>query len=328
MATTITDDVWREAVAAIETAPDVALACHVGPDGDALGSMLALGMLLRSSGKHTTLSWGEPFIVPKHYAFLPGLELATPPGDFPAAPDLMVTFDAGSFDRLGSLEANARAAKRLLVIDHHASNSCFGSINLVDPEAAASAVIVWQLAKRLGGTFDRDTATCIWTGLVTDTGSFKYRNTTAAIHDMAAELMRFGVEHDSIAREVFDTHPFAYLKLAAIALERAELAPGAGIVWTWITQKDLEEHRLDVEDTEALIDVVRTAAEAEVACVLKEMPDGRYKVSMRSKGGVDVGRVAERMGGGGHPFAAGFTTPDGDPRASVARVAEYLAERP
>lgn len=319
---------WREAVAAIAAAPEVALACHEGPDGDALGSMLALAILLRKAGKPVTASWGEPFLVPKHYAFLPGLDLASPPGDFPHAPDLLVTFDAGSLGRLGSLEASARRARRVAVVDHHASNELFGHINLVDAGAAASAIVIYELAGRLGIAFDRDSATCLWTGLVTDTGSFKYRSATAEVHRIAADLLRFGVTHDEIARTVFDTHPMGYLKLAAVALERAELLGEASVVWTWITQKDLEAHAVDMEDTEGLIDTLRTADAAEVACILKELPDGRYKVSMRSKGGADVGRVAEALGGGGHPFAAGFTTADGDSRAAVSMIVARLSQAP
>jgi phosphoesterase RecJ-like protein len=307
----------------------VALACHLGPDGDALGSLLALTMVLRTMGKETVASWGsEPFVVPKHYAFLPGLDLLVTPDVFPAAPEAMITFDCGSFERLGSLEPSARAAGRLVVVDHHASNDRFGHLNLVDPDAAASAVLVHELTRRLGVPFDRDIAACIYTGLVTDTGAFKYRATTPDVLRIAAELLETGIPHDDIVRWVYDTHPFGYLKVAALALERAELVPGGpGMVWTWITQKDLGEHGLDMEDTEALIDEIRTADAAEVAMVLKELTDGRYKVSLRSKGVVDVGKICEELGGGGHKFAAGFTTDDGDPRRAAELIAARISAR-
>jgi phosphoesterase RecJ-like protein len=316
---------WEEALRVLRAPGRVVLACHLGPDGDALGSMLALGLALRAAGREVIASWGsDPFVVPKQYGFLPGLDLATTPDRVPPAPDLMATFDAGSFARLGTLEPNARAARSLVVVDHHASNDSFGTVNLIDPDAAASAVLVYELLGRLGAPLDRDIAACLYTGIVTDTGRFQYRNTTPRIHEIAADLLSYDIAHDTIARLVYDTHPVGYLKVVAAALDRAEVIPDAGMIWTWITQADLAAAGIDLEDTEALIDVVRTAETAEVACVLKENPQGRFKVSMRSKGAVDVGAVCEAFGGGGHRLAAGFTSADGDPRGIVEAIAARL----
>ncbi|MCI0636372.1 MAG: bifunctional oligoribonuclease/PAP phosphatase NrnA [Actinobacteria bacterium] len=322
---TISEKAWREAIATIEGANEIVLACHQGPDGDALGSMLALQLALRKRGRNAIASWGsEPFSVPRHYAFLPALDGLTPPQKVPEAPELMVTFDCGSFERLGTLEPNARAAKGLVVVDHHVSNDAFGTVNLVDAEVAASAVVVYHLVKRMGIELDHDIATCLYTGVLTDTGSFKYRNTTPEIHAIAADLLSHGIAHDEIARLVYDTHPVGYLKLLGIALERAEVVPEASMIWTWITNADLRRCRVDMEDTEAVIDSVRTADVADVACVLKELDDGTYKVSMRSKGSANVGAVCESFGGGGHALAAGFTSNGGDPRAIVTAIAEKL----
>ena len=316
---------WDNAIAQIEGATQTVLACHQGPDGDALGSMLALQLALKKTGRNAVASWGsEPFSVPRHYAFLPGLDGLSRPETVTAAPELMVTFDCGSFERLGTLEPNARAAKTLVVVDHHVSNDSFGTVNLIDAEVAASAVVVYHLIKRMGIELDRDIATCLYTGILTDTGSFKYRNTTPEIHAIAGDLLSYGIGHDEIARLVYDTHPVGYLKLLAVALERAELVPEASMIWTWITDADLRQHGVGMEDTEALIDAIRTADVAEVACVLKELEAGTYKVSMRSKGAVNVGAVCESFGGGGHAFAAGFTANGGDPRAVVTSIAEKL----
>jgi len=315
---------WRDAVDTIRGASAIALACHQGPDGDALGSMLALGLALRKAGKDVVASWGsDPFLVPKHYGFLPGQELIVEPHAYPAAPQLMITFDAGSFDRLGTLEPNGHAAGTLIVVDHHVTNDEFGMINLVDPEAAASAIVTYRLIHELGIDLDAAIAKNLYTGIVTDTGSFKYRNTTPPVHEIAADLLQYDIGHDDIVRIVYDTHPYGFLKLVAVALDRAELRPDASMIWTWVTQEDLTRFGLDVEDTEGLIDIVRTADEAEVACVLKQGPDGTYKVSLRSKGNANVGRIAEEMGGGGHAFAAGFTA-GADARAAVDAVAQRL----
>lgn len=321
----IEERAWKEAIAAIDGAKEIVLACHQGPDGDALGSTLALQLALRKRGVEAVASWGsEPFVVPKHYAFMPGLEGLTPPEKVSKVPKLMITFDCGSFERLGTLEPNARAASTLVVVDHHASNDQFGSVNLIDPAVAASAVLTYFLIGKLGISLDRDIAICLYTGILTDTGCFKYRNTTPEIHAIAGDLLSHGIAHDEIARIVYDTHPVGYLKLLADALERAEVIADASMIWTWVTRADLERHGVEIEDTEAVIDAVRTADIAEVACVLKETTDGNYKVSMRSKGAVNVGAICESFGGGGHAFAAGFTANGGDPRATVSDVADRL----
>lgn len=316
---------WAQALAAIADVETVALACHLGPDGDALGSLLALTIALRDLGNKTVASWGsDPFAVPRHYTYLPKLDLLSPPSEVPAEPDLMITFDAGSFERLGSLEANARAARRLLVIDHHISNERFGSINLVDPDAAASAVIVFDLLRRMGVGLDADIATCLYTGIVTDTGRFQYRNTTPEVHRITAELLAAGAPHVEITETIYNTHPVGYLRLAATALEKLQVLADAGVVWTWVTTQDLERSRVGLEDIEALIDLVRTVDVADVAVVLKQQSDGRYRVSMRSKGASDVGAVASKFGGGGHALAAGFTSTDGDPSATIDEIVAAL----
>src|SRR3954453_20280644 len=135
----------ERAVAAIERASSVALACHVGPDGDALGSLMAMHHLCRANGKPSLASWSEPFLVAPHYTFLPGLDLTTKPADFPEAPEVMVTFDSGSMERLGDLRKAAEGAGELIVLDPHASKKCYGSINVVDPESAATSVVVRRL---------------------------------------------------------------------------------------------------------------------------------------------------------------------------------------
>jgi len=316
---------WKRAVEALWDARSIALACHVGPDGDALGSMLALGLALRARGAEVVASWGsDPFEVPRQYGFLPGLDLLVPPDRFPERPPVMATFDAGSMDRLGSLVPNAHAAGELIVCDHHVSNDRFGTINLVDPEAAASAVVVRDLLGRLDVTLDADVATCLYTGLVTDTGRFQYKNTTPAVHAIAADLIAAGAPHDKITEIVYNSHPIGYLRLAASALERLEHRPDASMVWTWVTQDDLARNDVTMDDIEGLIDLVRTADVADVAAVLKEQPDGRYKVSMRSKGGSNVGALCESMGGGGHALAAGFTADGTDARETIDQIVEAL----
>jgi phosphoesterase RecJ-like protein len=295
------------AAEAISTSAPLALACHVLPDGDALGSMLALHHLCRAQGKVSVASWPEPFVVGPHYTYLPGLDLVTKPADFPSVPEVMVTFDCGSLGRLGELAASAKAADQLVVIDHHATNDRYGSVNLVDPDAAASAVLVYRLAQRLGWPLTREAAICLYTGIVTDTGRFQYSNTTPEVFAMANDLARYDLPIAAMTRQLFEEHRFAYLKLVALALERAELDAERRFVATWITADELERFGVELEETEGLIDLVRRAAEADVSCVLKETADGT-RVSLRAVNDTDVAAIATTFGGGGHRAAAGFTS--------------------
>jgi bifunctional oligoribonuclease and PAP phosphatase NrnA len=295
------------AAAAIDSAGTLALACHHTPDGDALGSMLALHHLANAAGKPVVSSWPEPFVVAPHYAFLPGLDLAVKPADFPRQPEVMVTLDCGSMGRLAELAGPAHAARSLVVIDHHASNEGYGSVNVIDPEAAASAVLVRRLADRLGWGLTREAATCLYTGLVCDTGRFQYDTTTPEVFALARELAGFDLPIATINRRLFEEHRLAYLRLAGAALQRAVLDPDRGFVATWVTARDFAEHGVDLEETEGLIDLVRRTSEADVSCVLKETPEGT-KVSLRAVSEFDVGAVATAFGGGGHRKAAGFTS--------------------
>ncbi len=314
-----------QAAEVIAGAGELALACHVAPDGDALGSLLALHHLSLAHGRASVASWSQPFDVAPHYRFLPGLDLLTKPEDFPAAPDVMVTFDCGSLDRLGDLAEPARRAQQLIVIDHHATNTHFGTINLVDPAAAASAVVVRRLTDKLGWDLTYESAVCLYTGLVTDTGRFQYENTTPDVFALATELSSFGLPIQTMTRQLFEEHTFGYLQLIGECLSRARLDRDRRFVATWITEADLDRFAISLDETEGMIDLVRRAAEADVSCVLKEVPGG-VRVSLRAVSDTDVSAVAACFGGGGHRFAAGFTT-RGTIDEVLAAIASLLPAR-
>ena len=315
----------NRAVDAIRGARSLALACHQNPDGDALGSMLALHHLARANGVEVLSSWPSPFIVAPHYRYLPGLDQATKPGDYPERPELMITFDCGSMGRLGDLAQHALRARTLLVLDHHRTNDNFGSINLVDVDAAATAVVVRQLVKALGWELNRDAAMCLYTGLVTDTGRFQYDTTTPAVFALAQELAAFDLPLADITRQLFEEHRFAYIKLVAMALERAQLDRDLSFVCTWVTLDDMARFGVETDEMEGMIDLVRRTAEAEVSCVIRETATG-VKVSLRSLTDLDVGAIAMGLGGGGHRHAGGFESKDSVEdslalvRAAVARA--------
>jgi len=320
-------------VSLLAGADEVCLACHVRPDADALGSMLALAHALRAPGRRpqrVTASFGDqPFEVPEILRFLPGLGLLSPPEAYPDRPELMVTFDAGSIDRLGLLAGPAARAGELVVIDHHASNTMFGTIHLVEPAAAATAVLVLDVIDALDIELTGDIALGLYAGLVTDTGSFKFPATTPEVHQVAARLLATGIEPGAVARQLWDRAPFSYLGLLADVLARAVLEPdaagGHGLVWTTISCADRARHGLSLDAVEPVIDVVRRTDEADAAVVLKQSDDGLWQVSARSKGAVDVGRACAELGGGGHRSAAGFTAPAG-PQDALGQLRGLLAE--
>jgi phosphoesterase RecJ-like protein len=321
-----TNNEWTRAVKVIDGASQVCLACHVRPDADALGSMLAVLHALRhrpGAAATVVASFGdEPFEVPAILRFLPGVELLSAPGCYPAEPEVMLSFDAASVDRLGGLAGPAAAAGELIVLDHHASNTRFGSINLVDPGAAATAVLAAELIDRLAIPLTEQIALGIYAGLVTDTGSFKFSATTPQVHELAARLLATGIDHGAVSRELYDRAPFSYLALLAAALDRAVLEPdvaaGLGMVWTTVTRADRAKAGLSMDAAESVIDTVRRTDEAEIAVVLKEDDNGDWQVSMRSKSAVDVAAIATALGGGGHARAAGFSYSGGEGGAAAA----------
>jgi phosphoesterase RecJ-like protein len=320
----ITEQDWQAAVDAIAEAEVAVISCHIHPDGDALGSALALHRALANAGRDALASFSEPFTVARHYRFLTGLDRLVPPDQVPRDADLFLCFDAGSLDRLGSLTDAFEGAARTVVVDHHASNTRFGDVNLIDPASPASAVLCRELLRRLDLPLDTEIATALYTGLVTDTGRFQYQATTPETHLLAAELLAAGVQQYEVAKAVFETNDIRYLRLVADALARITQVPEASLVWTRVGLADLAAHGVDMDETEGLIDLVRTDETSDVAAVLKEQPEGGYKVSLRSKGATDVGTLATAFGGGGHKYAAGFSS-DLDADKIVADLVKALA---
>jgi bifunctional oligoribonuclease and PAP phosphatase NrnA len=318
----MTNDPFEEAVSVLAAADSLVLACHIGPDGDALGSMVGLGLAAVKAGKKVVASFGTPFVIPEAYRFL-STYLVVPPSQVPEEPDVMVTFDAGSADRLGELGKVAQAAKTLVVIDHHVTNAGFGHINLIDPDAAATAEMVVDLLDGLGWPIDVEVGTALLTGLVTDTGRFQYSNTTPRTLRAAARMVEAGARPEVIGRHVYEETPFGYLHAAGAVLSRAQLDPERRFVWSVLTVEDLKAAGISPSETDPLIDAIRVAQESDVALLVKEMDDDRMKGSLRSRGRVDVGAIAVELGGGGHHNAAGFTF-KGTAEAAVEAVRSRL----
>ena len=300
---------WNGAVSAINNAESVLLIAHVSPDADALGSALAIGLGLEKLGKKVQVSVGEPgFGVPDSLRVLPGKHLVVAPENL-APVDLVISCDTSSDERLGVLADLMHSAPISIAIDHHPSFTGFGTLHLVDPDAAATAELALELIDLLGVALDKEIASAIYAGLATDTGSFRFNTTSTHTFQLATRLMEYGIDHATLARELFDTESLGALRMLGEAMVRAVLVPeaigGQGLVYTSIAQD--QRHGLEELAMERVVDVLRRAQDAEVACVFKQGDDGIWKGSLRSRTSFDVGAVATILGGGGHTYAAGYT---------------------
>ena len=287
----------------LAAARTVVVVGHVQPDADTVGAGLALGLTLAGAGVEVQVSF--PDMAPESLRSLPGCELLVEPELVRRDAELVVTVDVPSVNRLGDL-AGLIAGGEVLVIDHHNSNTLFGTANYVDHEADSTTLLVADLLDAWGRDIDLGVAQCIYAGLTIDTGSFRWASPRAL--RLAARLVECGVDNAAMSRALLDSHPFGWLPLLSRVLAGAELleaaAAGGGLVYVVVGYADWNSNR--PEEVESIVDIVRTTREAEVAAVFKEVAPQRWSVSMRSRA-FDVSRVATGFGGGGHTLAAGYT---------------------
>ncbi len=306
-----TDATLAEVAEEIRAADRFLLTTHEGPDGDALGSLLATHKLLQQLGKDSVMFLAaKEFPLPVEYRFLPLEEVFhEPPVDL--VDRLVVFLDCGNIDRM-PVDFLRRDDAKILNIDHHHDNTRFGNLNLVDTRASCTAEILYRLARLLGAEITPDIATALYVALVTDTGRFMYENTGPDSHRMAAELIEAGVDVHDIYRRLYERVPIEKLHLVARAVERIQRLDECRLAVTYISAEDYLETGANESLTEGIIDHVRALEGAEVAAMVRDKSDGgayARKVSLRSATGtVDVSAIAQRHGGGGHPRAAGFST--------------------
>jgi bifunctional oligoribonuclease and PAP phosphatase NrnA len=300
---------FKPVIQAIKDHKDIVLATHVLPDGDAIGSVLGLGIALRGIGKNVVATWSGKMEVPEQYRFLGGQELLAAAEHVPERPPLLIALDCGSRERLGTVEKQFKKAELTINIDHHRNNTEYAEINAVWPDSPATCEIIYELLGEMGIQVGLDIAENLYTGLVTDTGRFQYTNTNQKAFNMAAELVNIGVDPSRVFRHVYENSTYKRLKLAGLALSKTVLDADLGFIYTIITKEDFAATGAGVEDTENLIDFLRAVAGIDVAAVFKET-DGGLRISLRSTGSVDVGEIAESKGGGGHRLAAGYNGTD------------------
>ena len=295
-------ELFKKAWEKIKESKNIVLAAHINPDGDALGSSLSLYPILKKMGKNVKV-FNVTKPLPMYLDFLPNFDKVT--DKLPKNYDLLISFDCGSFDRLGIEEK----PPFLINIDHHISNTKYGDINIIDPKAASSSQVVYNMLKANNIEIPSESAVCIYTALVTDTGSFRYESVNDKVFEMAAELVKCGVKPDFVAKMLFQRDRLSRLRLLAKAYDTIELCCEGKVAFVEVTKEMMEITGAIKDDTDTIVNSVRAIASVEVACMLREDDDG-IKISLRSKNYADVSKIAVKYGGGGHIRAAGATIKD------------------
>jgi phosphoesterase RecJ-like protein len=295
-----------EAAERIAAAQKIMVTCHLGPDGDALGSMSSLGALLRQTGRTVVLFNPDP--APRTLRFLPGIDgLVKQPG---GPHDVTIVVDCGDAQLLGPRFPGRDVTGPLVVLDHHAASRPFGDVYVCDPGAASVGVLVARLAAALDLRLSPEAAQGIYVSLVSDTGSFRYANTNAEAFNLAAGLVdHLGVDPWSVAQRLGEEVPLARYRLLAAALGVLELAHGGKVAVMTVTEEMVRQAGAKWEHSEGLVNYARAIEGVECGVFIAPARDGGARISLRTKGGVDAGAICAPFGGGGHRGAAGCSMP-------------------
>jgi phosphoesterase RecJ-like protein len=306
----------REVLHHIEQRNRFVLTSHARPDGDAIGSALACAQILRLLGKQAEVVLHDP--VPRIYQVLPFAERVVQAdrvnGNYEAA--ILLECDSILRTRLEGLENQF-----LISIDHHTSGRPFAHVNWIDPRATATAEMVYRLAREAGVKISPEIATCLYTALMTDTGSFMFKGTNEQTFALARELVLAGADPAHCARSIYFAHSTAKMRLLGAAL--CNLHREGPLAWIWVTREQMERSQAKEEDCEGIVNYALSIQDVEVAAFFREMADGRYRVSLRSKGTLNVADIAERFGGGGHECASGCSI-DGPLSIAVAKILQQI----
>lgn len=310
----------------------VLLASHGNPDGDAVGSLIAMGLALESINKKIYLYNNSP--IPAVYRFLPSVDRITRHINHSIRFDTAVILDCGNLERIGPAVSIVNKVPVIINIDHHITNTGFGFCQLIDTFACSTAEIVYRLIKRLKVPINSDIATSIYTGILTDTGSFRFSNTNQAAFAICEEMTERGVKPYEVAQRVFGTYSLGRIKLLNLALDSIEISYNGKLSIMTITQDMLAQTGTKSEDIDGMIHYARNIEDVKVAALIQEHKNGagnpkcfnRFHVSLRSDGTVDVAAIAASYGGGGHSSAAGFgiETTLADLKAEITNLADKL----
>ncbi len=308
MKETLQANTTLEAMAArMRELDDFVICGHVSPDGDCLGSQLALWHALKALGKNATCVLVRDEPVPAGLLFLPGIEHMIPAEAFDGVASTYVACDVPTRARMGEHACSILdSADESFTIDHHPSDGAMTDHLYTDTESASASVLVWQLVKELVDVPPFESALCAFTGLVTDTGGFRFQNSDERAFCAAGELVGRGVDPSYVSSKVFQNRSMASLALEAAAIRRIELIEGGAAAMSWVLMSDFEQAGAAKADAEPLVDTVRSVEGVRVACMLREQ-DGVVRGSLRAKDDTDVSELARELGGGGHKAAAGLT---------------------
>ncbi|MBR0404177.1 MAG: DHH family phosphoesterase [Eggerthellaceae bacterium] len=302
---------------------DFVLCGHVSPDGDCLGSQLCLWHALRALGKSATCVLAKDDPTPADVSFLPGIDEIVPAARFEGAARTFIGLDVPTRERAGEAACAILDASRCsITIDHHAVPERMCEYAYVDPDSASTSIMVWDLVKMLCDVPPAESALCAYTGLVTDTGGFRYQNSDTRAFAAAAELVGLGVDPAFVAAKVFQCRSWASLKLESLALDRMLLNEEKTRVLSWVSESDMKNLDARKDDTEELIVALRSMVGVRVACMLREQDD-TIRGSLRAKDDTDVSMLARKLGGGGHRAAAGFTL-ECDLKSAIALLESEL----
>ncbi|MDA8101079.1 MAG: bifunctional oligoribonuclease/PAP phosphatase NrnA [Nitrospiraceae bacterium] len=288
-------------ISALEPCTTVLLSVHKNPDGDALGAQLALLRVLERSGKRVFAHNLDP--VPEIYRFLPGQERITSGPKVAGSYDALVVLDADP-PRTGLFDGSY-PARTLINIDHHITNPRIWPLTWLEPEATATGEMVYHLIARLGLPIDRETALCLYTSVFTDTGSFRYSNTTPESMRISASLIEAGADPWMVTEHVYESYSFKRVKLLGLVLGGVERSSDGRTAWVVVTDELFRQTGTTAEDTDNFVNFVRSIKGVEVAVLFRQTAMEQYKISLRSKGRVDLSQLAQSFGGGGHKNAAG-----------------------
>ncbi|GFN31848.1 DHH family phosphoesterase [Paenibacillus xylaniclasticus] len=317
------EELLEQAIRFINEGDDYLVVSHVQPDGDAISSTVVIGWLLEKLGKKYTLINEGVSPSRLHYLHLSDTIInytaVKPNRTFKR----VIAVDCADFRRIGDVEACFAEGYELLNIDHHPTNDLYGAVNVVHSSAAATVEILYELIVQAGLTIDEPAATAIYTGLLTDTGGFRYSNTTPRVMEIASELLKLGVNGHWIADHLLERMTMPQLKLLQLGLSRLAFSDDAKIGWLFIEANDLSATGAAPEDLEGLVNYARNVDGVEVGILFKELMNGQVKVSLRSAGMADVAAIAQSFGGGGHVRAAGCRL-DGPLQQSMEQVVEAV----
>lgn len=308
----------------LKTRDDFIVCGHVSPDGDCIGSQLALAAALRLLGKRVTCVLAKDEPIDERLGFLPGAADLVPAASFAGDARAFVAVDVPTRERIGEAAAIRDACDVAVTIDHHAVDSTMADYVYVDPDVASTTMLVWELAGLLGVDRAGDVAQCCYTGLVTDTGRFQYQNTDAAAMRAASEMVEAGADPAGVSRAIFQNRSLPSVRLEGVAVGRMRFGANGAYAMSWLSLADFDAVGAVKADAEPIIDVLRSVKGVRVACMLREQGDV-VRGSLRAKDGTDVAAVARRFDGGGHKAAAGFTLACGLEDA-VRQVDAALAE--